>query len=237
MNNANLPRTKRWFRFSLRIVLVALTVGCVLLGWNVNKAHRQKTTVAWVEAMGGSVGYDYAIDGTNISLPDAEPGPKWLRDAIGVDYLATVDYVDLSHSEVTDLSPLADLSKLKTLLLSHTTVKDLSPLTNLAELERLDLSNTQVSNLTPVANLTKLKSLSVFQSAVRDFAPLANLRDLESMDLGGTAVRDVFPFTRLMKLELLVLDDTSVPEADLATLREALPTCVVLGDSDNVERQ
>ena len=49
----------RWVRFSLRAMLVVVTVACVLLASKVRQAERQKKTVAWVKETGGEVCYDF----------------------------------------------------------------------------------------------------------------------------------------------------------------------------------
>jgi hypothetical protein len=37
--DANQPKPRRWFRFSLRTMFVLVTVGCVWLGWEVNQVR------------------------------------------------------------------------------------------------------------------------------------------------------------------------------------------------------
>ena len=52
-------------------------------------------------------------------------------------------------------------SRTRRLDLSGTQVSDITPLANLHSLESLDLGGTQVSDITPLANLTSLKSLDL----------------------------------------------------------------------------
>ena len=51
----------RWFRFSLRTLLLLIAVLCVWLGIQVNAARRQREAVAAIQSAGGSVVYDYEI--------------------------------------------------------------------------------------------------------------------------------------------------------------------------------
>lgn len=218
-------------------MLMVLTASCVLLGWKVHKVHQQKMAVAWVRSMGGHVAYDYENGELGVALPNATPGPKWLRDTIGVEYVATIDYVDLSSTKVTDLSPLLDLPQLKTLWLRDTKVHDLSALKHLDVLEALDLGNTQVRNVDALTVLSRLTYLNLSNTPVRDLSSLAHLTNLESLFVRQTGISDVTPLKGLAKLKLIVLDHTCVTEAVLAELRGALPTCIVLGDADNVETE
>jgi predicted xylose isomerase-like sugar epimerase len=50
---------RRWFRFSLRMLLLVVTVLCVWLGFNVNAARRQKEAVQAIRLAGGSVWFEY----------------------------------------------------------------------------------------------------------------------------------------------------------------------------------
>ena len=63
----------------------------------------------------------------------------------------------------------------KGLDLSHTKVTDLTPLKKLTKLESLDLSNTKVTDLTPLKGLTKLRQLRLVRSQVTDLTPLDDL--------------------------------------------------------------
>ena len=54
-------KRRRWFRFSLRMLLVVVTVLCVWLGFKVNAARRQKEAVEAILKAGGQVSYDYQL--------------------------------------------------------------------------------------------------------------------------------------------------------------------------------
>ena len=56
------PRLKRLLRFSLRTMLVVVTVLCVLLAWKVRQVERQKEAVIWVFKHEGNVVYAHEMD-------------------------------------------------------------------------------------------------------------------------------------------------------------------------------
>ncbi len=116
-----------------------LTVGCVWLGWNVNKAQQQRAAVAWVEEMGGDVGYEYIGDSYD------PPAYVWLRDFFGVDFFLSVDTVFLDNSAVSDLTPLAHFPTLLHLQISNTNVTDIRPLLTLTRLRFLYLGGLSIS--------------------------------------------------------------------------------------------
>ena len=135
------PNTKprrRWYQFSLRTLLIVVTLSAVPLGWvgwKLEQGRRQRPTIAWVGKMGGSVQF----------------GRGWVDSWFGL-----VSHVDLRESLVSDLSPLAELKNLAALIINDTPVSDLTPLAEVKNLTELWLNDTQVSDLTP---LTKLKNL------------------------------------------------------------------------------
>jgi hypothetical protein len=45
----------RFFRYSLRTLLVLVTVFCVWLGWQANIVHKRKAAIAEIEAGGGAI--------------------------------------------------------------------------------------------------------------------------------------------------------------------------------------
>jgi len=74
--------------------------------------------------------------------------------------------VDLRDTQVTNLSPLAELTSLEWLNLNNTQVSDLSPLVELKNLEGLGLHHTQVSDLSPLAELKNLERLNLNNTQV-----------------------------------------------------------------------
>ena len=153
---------RRWYQFSLLMFLISLTAFAMWFGWSMHKAHEQRNVVAWVEKMGGTVGYDYEVrwDGNLYDGPEP-PGPVWLRKILGMDFMDDVVLVDLGATPVTDLNPLAGLAQLEHLSLMDTQVSDLAPLARLTNLKCLYLYGTQTSDLTPLAGLTNLVILGV----------------------------------------------------------------------------
>ena len=135
---------RRILRFSIRTLLIVLTIFCVWLSWKVERARKQREVVAWVQEMGGSVHYGYELYDNTVFLPNAKPpGPEWLRNLLGIDYFGDVRCVFLDGSEVSDVSPLAELTNLEVLHLTDTSVSDVTPLFGLTSLEVLNLYRTR----------------------------------------------------------------------------------------------
>ena len=142
------PKPKRrWLRFNLRSFLIVITILSAWVGWYVYRAEKQRTTVQWVQENGGSVFYDCQFGDARNFMGDPQPAvPKRLLDMLGVDYFSSVTLVVIDDQELSDVTPLAHLKNLKSLLLMNTQVRDLSPLAGLTRLEYLGLDALQVTD-------------------------------------------------------------------------------------------
>ena len=67
----------------------------------------------------------------------------------------------LRDSNITDISPLAGLTKLRRLDLPDNQISDLSPLKRLTKLEELHFYRNEITDISPLKGLTKLRYLSV----------------------------------------------------------------------------
>ena len=144
---------RRWFRFRLRTLLIMLTSLSLLLGWvgwEMDQRRKEKVVVAWIEEMGGNVYFPSSFFNDERSWWD-KTKDKWFGERVWM-----MNFVD---TQVSDVSPLAELKNLEFLYLNDTQVSDLSLLAELKNLTHLWLGNTQVSDLSPLAELKNLEFL------------------------------------------------------------------------------
>lgn len=143
--------------------------------------------------------------------------------------LTSLTSLDISLTQVSDLAPLRELIALKSLNISRTRVSDLAPLRELIALESLDISDTCVSDLAPLHGLTALTFIDAMRTRVSDLSPLQELTALASLDIRFTRVSDLASLRKLSALTSLDFSNTQV--SDLAPLRE-LPALTSLDFSD-----
>lgn len=189
---------------------------CVWLGVAVRNAIDQRDSVEWLTDQHARVWYDYHFTGEFgpqwIDANAVPPGPTWLRNLVGLDYLSKVrrvDFVPRDAGSEVDLSPLGGLRSLEELRIQRTPISDVSVLGSLRNLRRLYLGYTKVDDVHPLSNLTRLTHLS----------------------LNNTDVVDIRPLRKLRKLETLSLHNTLVTEHDYQALQRALPNCKITWSS------
>ena len=123
---------RRWFRFSLRALLVLVTLTCVWLGLKVNAARRQKEAVDAILKVGGEVVYDYQMFPEGhareflLDSNAAPSEPAWLRKLFGVDFMHTVLGAYLIRGNTmpaADFAQLACFNSLKRLQIGDANAK------------------------------------------------------------------------------------------------------------------
>ena len=215
-------------RFTIRGMMLAMTLLGLFLAVQANRARQQRLAVAWVLGQGGQVTYDWQFDEDDrrreTNLP---PGPAWLRRCLGDEFFQVVKAVTLHDTDVEDVSMLAKFPDLKWLHLGGSPVSDLSPLTGLSHLRRLSIGHTLVRDLGPVAQLGQLTTLYAMHTEISDLKPLSQLTQLEVVNVSDTQVRDLTPLVSCLSLRAVLVPSNEVPESEVWKLQQALPNCIV----------
>ncbi|HET9960372.1 MAG TPA: leucine-rich repeat domain-containing protein [Polyangiaceae bacterium] len=150
-------------------------------------------------------------------VPDVRPG---VSDLSPLARLRGLTSLIIETQNVADLGPLRDLNRLATLSLRRNHIDDVTPLANLTELDELDISQNRLSDVRALAALTKLGALRT--DAVGDLSFLRELPALRKLWLeSGTApiAPAVQALTQLTELSLNDLDLTGVSAlSDLVNL-------------------
>ena len=165
---------------------------------------------------------------TELPVPGAD-----ISDLTGLEFAVNLTYLNTQYNfDITDLSPLAGLTNLKTFALgcnSHTDISFLSGLTNLTDLNvggngftdisflsgltnltRLHLGNNDITDISPVAGLINLTELGLLGNDITDISPLAGLTNLTRLVLLGNDITDISPLAGLIKLAYLDLRENSI---------------------------
>ncbi len=153
---------RRWLRFSIRTMLVVVTLLCAWLALVIVPGQRQQRTVAKIRSMNASsrAFYDYEFYG------GPEPrGPEWLRQWLGDAYFQQIARAEILLDGKDDVT--------------------LDELTNLPGLEQLSHPGHAAGErwAAQLARLRKLEYLSIYSDDLTD-------RGLEQL-AGATALRQL----------------------------------------------
>jgi hypothetical protein len=207
-----LKRNRPSLRFSLRTLVIAVTLVCAVMAVVSSRANRQRVAVLRIKEARGLVYYDYQLDHDfkpRIDEPPG-PGPDWLRAFIGTDYFATVVSVRVNLATDEFLAAAAELPHLQDLRIAcNSKISDgiWEHLKDLPELESLYLRGMRDSAMVNLAGLTHLRVLYITNTDITD----AGLTSLKS----------------LPRLQTLNLTGTKVTRAGIADLQVTLPNCKI----------
>lgn len=211
MNARNLRPSKfRWFRFSLRTLLVTTIVCALILGriGDVTyRVRRQRQIVARIEKLGGRCGYsEQYASGADARRPtffgvifgtDAIPKVNtvfWKNDAVQDSDLNLLNefphlaFLELQGKNVTDdgLNSLQRLKHLRYLTFTETKVtgRGIARLEAASKIEFLmfEGSTTGDSTLDGIGQLSNLRTLWLKSKSVITEAGFLNLKDLSSLE-------------------------------------------------------
>lgn len=106
-------------------------------------------------------------------------------------YCTDLEYLDIGHNQLTDLSFLSNMKHLKVLIAAISyNITDISPVANCTELEYLELFSNRIVDVTPLANLTNLKHLNICNNRIVDASPLYSLQNLERLWIANNPLSD-----------------------------------------------
>ena len=132
--------------------------------------------------------------------------------------------LNLDANIINDLSPLLDLIDLEMLALNNNEISDLGSLSSLVNLDILMLGDNEINDLTSLSELTNLSRLVLTDNETSDLAPLSSLTNLDSLDLRHNEISDLTPLPSLTYLNTLALSGNQInnftPLAEIQYLRD-----------------
>lgn len=177
-------------------------------------------------------GLEHAINLTSLSLGSVQVGDVWVNsnsisDLTPLAGLTKMRWIVLTRNAVSDLSPLAGLVNLRELYLGANAVTDISVLSNLTELVYLYLWDNTITDISAVAGLTRLKHLHLWNNSVTDISSLARLVNLTELDLQDNSITDISVLSNLTKLEWITLKGNPITDTT--------PLCALQGINPDLD--
>lgn len=187
-----------------------------------NRADNQKVTVEEMESLtelsiflkeDGSADFSENAKYSILGKPTSLKGTKDFKFAVtrgmksikGLEYAKNLKKLKLNENEISDISPLKNLTKLEYLEIQRNRIVDVNPLKNLTNLKFLKLYNNLIEDVTPLSNLTNLTGLDlhynvtvggdeshkIISKGITDISALKNLKKLEFLDISANRIEDI----------------------------------------------
>jgi hypothetical protein len=208
----------RWLRFSLRMLLMLVTVCGVWLGVKVNQARRQKEAVVVLRELGTIVYYEHQRTDTNprvFSVNKDLDLPRWLRDLTGDDFFQSVVLLQFQRPVTDDdLVHLEVLPHIEQLSFSNGSTRRNSWIDAGAK-----ITDAGMAHLPRPGRLNDFccNNMSIGDGFIKS---LSNSARLEKLVLGDTDLteRGLGALRRLMKLRVLSITDPDLGDEALAAM-------------------
>lgn len=138
-------------------------------------------TEAWQRAF--RIGVLQLPDGTD--APGEDDLTYLYRDAENIRLAGPGAHYPNLPFQLTDLSGLRDLGKVKMLSITDMALVDLQDLQGLTQLESLFIQDNGITSLTGIEKLTQLRQLYCQGNRIESLEPLSELTNLETLNAGG----------------------------------------------------
>jgi len=166
----------------------------------------------------------YMADMETIIILEAQD--RDISDLTGLEFCTNLQELQLSQNNISDLSPVASLTKLVVLdlgsyqyessMLLGNNISDISPLAGLTNLEELWLADNNISDISVLAGLTGLQELQLSQNNISDLSPLAGLTNLVNLELIGNNISDISVLAGLTNLIELGLGYNNIGDSGIS---------------------
>ena len=183
---------------------------------------------AIAEALGKSPSAPITVEEME-GLTSLEAPNRGIQDLTGIQFATNLDKLNLGRwgdhgNQVSDLSPIAGLTKLRLLYLNNNSISDLSPIEGLINLRLLELRKNPISDFSVLRGLTNLTKLTLQDTLITDLSPISGLTNLTNLNFQETSVSDLSPVAGLINLRELSFSVTTIsdlsPVAGLTNLEE-----------------
>lgn len=234
---------RRFLRFRLRTLLIAVTALSIYLGWHVHSAETQRNALDGIHNLGGWAYYDFQIVNDQFDPKSKSWVPEWLRRKLGNDFFHDVVHVNmvynddgphrLENNQTSDaaLSIIGRLPNVRLVGLSggQATDSGLHELSKVKQLRRLlmwDAAQVTDEGIKQLRNLPHLKYVHCSNAQLTDesLRTFATMKQLDGLSLQGNHFTDrgVAYLTGLRKLkELWIgLGPTQITDAGLKHLEK-----------------
>lgn len=134
---------------------------------------------------------------------------------------ANIEHLNLAFNQISDISPLQNLTYLVDLSLTANEISDISYLSALTNLTVLDLWGNQVYDISPLGNLSNLRALYLWGNTFTDISGLAGLDNLLFFAMGDNLSfnGDISPISSFTSLEWLEIGSAFYAIEDFSPIR------------------
>jgi Leucine-rich repeat (LRR) protein len=135
-----------------------------------------------------------------------------IENLTGLEYCTNLTNLDLSHNDISDISPLANLNNLKELNLGSNNITDISTLAGLSNLTTLHLDGNQIDDISGLTGMSNLITLYLNRNQIDEISGLAGMSNLTTLYLTNNQIEDTSALIGLSNLTTLCLSNNRIED-------------------------
>ena len=226
---------RRGLRFGLRTLLIFMLLSSLGFGWLAKERRRNEVFARLRKASGSaSIDINFASDSLHRRLSRLVLGDLISQEIESMN----LTYAHLVDEDMKGLSLFTETQSL-TLVDNAITDEGLRSLAGITNLRRLSIGGQYAREVTDkgmvhLKRFRKLRVLELRKTGVRGIGlkVLAEMPNLEQLSLWDSELdrNAVEHLKRCTQLKKLVVGRTNLSKADVKTIRESLPDCLVVDD-------
>ena len=143
-------------------------------------------------------------------------------DISPVEGLTNLKHLFLSHNQIKNIDAVKNLTNLESLdfarNIGEERISDISAIANLTKLKLLGLSDTNIPDISVLRNLVNLETFMANDSRIEDISVLKNAKNLKILYLDKNKITDVSVVKDLVELTELYLRNNNISEIDFSKL-------------------
>jgi hypothetical protein len=153
-----------------------------------------------------------------LELTELNPWGVGITDLTGIEYALNLNSLQLDINQITNIYPLAGLTKLTVLFLNDNLITDPNALAALTNLKELYLNDNQITDLLPLAGLINLEKLYLNHNQITDPNALAPLTKLTELQINKNNIANIEVAEHLTNLTELFLNYNQI--SDITPLKD-----------------
>ena len=107
----------------------------------------------------------------------------------------------LQNNNISDITAITGMTEMGHLILFDNNISDISPLAGMPDLFFVGLNNNNISDLTPLAGLTNPMTLLLWNNNISDLRPLAGFSSESWITLGENPITDWSPVDHITRVD------------------------------------
>jgi cyclic lactone autoinducer peptide len=144
-----------------------------------------------------------------------------ISNLTGLEYALNLNYLRLSYTDVTDLSPISDLENIEYLRFNNTAITDISPISNFTNLTYFNANTvTGLTDISPLSGNTGLQTAILREVPFGNagMETIRNFTSLHRINMRNTGVTDITVLGEIMAAGALQNSTPGAEENDGGTI-------------------